>query len=205
MFSPRYAWPVLLALVIAIVPTTIHTYIGLHGDIDKSVSSIPETLAGYVSSPTTRNSRWGKDIFDSDDWFERTYINDRGEQIRLFAAHSYNHKRLYHHPEIAQSRGTEFTVKQVAFLDNDENRVVHVLKNREKGELAAYVLIENNRLIEKPILNQMRGALAQMVSPKSRMLLVYAAESGVNDSVEFAATNTARLLSASVNKYLDDK
>lgn len=71
MLSSRYALAVCVALLLALVPTIIHSYAGLVVNDGRTTASIPSTLLAYSSTPTKRSAEWGESHFDSHDWFER--------------------------------------------------------------------------------------------------------------------------------------
>ena len=86
MISTRYAISVILLLVLALIPTIIHSYIDATIDDGKSVNNIALTLNNFTSVPTKRNAQWGMDIFGSNDWFERDYQDEQYNAFLLFVA-----------------------------------------------------------------------------------------------------------------------
>ena len=103
MISARYALPVALVLMLALIPTVIHSYLNLKSDDGLSVKNIKSALDNFNSTPTNRQPGWGEDTFGCEDWIERIYTDEQGKSLRLFVGRSYDHKRLYHHPELALS------------------------------------------------------------------------------------------------------
>src|SRR5664280_2539690 len=101
MISARYALPVAFVLMLALIPTVIHSYLGLKTDDGLSVKNIKPVLDNFYSIPTNRQPGWGEVTFGSEDWIERIYTDEQGKSLRLFVGRSYDHKRLYHHPELA--------------------------------------------------------------------------------------------------------
>ena len=74
MISSRYSLPVVLLLILALLPTIIHSYLGSEYDDGKSVHSIPTVLAGFSSEPYLRHKDpWVKSQYGSEDWIERIY------------------------------------------------------------------------------------------------------------------------------------
>ena len=71
MLSSRHAPAIVVVLLLALVPTIIHSYAGLVVQDGRGTASIPLRLSSYTSAPTKRSAEWGKSQFDSDDWFER--------------------------------------------------------------------------------------------------------------------------------------
>ena len=59
MTSARYALPVAIVLMLAIIPTVIHSYLGLKTDDGLSVKNIKSELDNFNSEPTKRQPGWG--------------------------------------------------------------------------------------------------------------------------------------------------
>ena len=202
MISSRYALPVILLLTLALLPTIIHSYLGSEYDDGKSVQSISTVLAGFSSEPYLRhNDSWVKSIFDSDDWIERIYKNDKGEKIRLFVARSYDHKRLYHHPELGLSRGSNFNKGVVYILPGETEIPVFLLRDSRGHRVAAYVLLYEEKFIKEPVSHQIKEALSQFFLPRKAMTLFYV--SNVTSSVfnKFNETSTASILVAAIKSF----
>ena len=71
MISTRFGLILGIMLIVAIVPTFIHTYIGAVQDDQFKAESVSKELAGLTSKSTDRRAAWVKDTFDSHDWIER--------------------------------------------------------------------------------------------------------------------------------------
>ena len=203
MLSTRYAIPTIVILVLALIPTVLHSYIGVTIDGGKSVNKIPTTLNNFTSTPARRNSQWGMDIFGSEDWLERIYQNRQGDTIRLFVARSYDQKRLYHHPELALSYGQNFTKKSVTTLPDYPEIPVHLLEKDDNSMLVAYVLLHDNKFIEDPIRHQFSDSLKLLLSARKPMTLFYVAQSGrpSEGEVPFSQSATAALLSLAIKSF----
>ena len=201
MISTRYAIPVIIVISLALIPTLLHSYVGAMYDDGKSVVTIPITLADFNSSPSQRNTSWGKDIYGSDDWFERIHVNDQTQEVRLFVARSYDQKRLYHHPELALSYGRNFTKNYFSVLAGDPEIPVHVLSNDDNSEMVAYVLESNNTFIKNPIKHQLSDAVQLLVSAKKPMTLFYASQSGPPQNTDFTQTNLATILTLAIQGF----
>ena len=114
MLSTRYAPAICAVLLLALVPTIIHSYAGMVVPDTLSTRSIPEQLGEYGSTPTKRSAEWGERRFGSFDWFERQYTSPR-DTVVLTVVRSYDLKALYHHPELAVS----YDKCRVAFSTHD--------------------------------------------------------------------------------------
>src|SRR4249920_1141545 len=100
MMSSRYARAACAALLLALIPTVIHSYAGIVVTDDLRAASIPAMLGAYSASPTKRSADWGERRFDSHDWIERQYATE-SDTVVLTVIRSYDLKALYHHPELA--------------------------------------------------------------------------------------------------------
>ena len=201
MISAKYAPYLVLLLVIALVTTVIHVYAGLEEDDGHHTSQVPVELAGFSSHPTDRREAWGRATFDSHDWFERLYEKGR-TRVRLFVGRSFNQKRLYHHPEIALSRGADLANERIVTLPGDPQMPVHLLPYRNGSGLAAYVLVYDDRFIVDPVANQLGDAIWQLYNPRRPMTLFYVVQEGVSGQTPFAQTAAAEVLVNAVHAFL---
>ena len=177
MISARYAGFVAALVAIALIPTTIHTYLGTVVADGLTVAAIPDVLDSMPSRPTERRPAWVRNNLDSTDWLERVYTVG-GKEVTLFASRSYDAKRLYHHPELAVLRGTETTPAGVIRLETRPNLPVHLLKTEKDGRrgLAMYVLEYDGRFIENPVAFQLRTAAELLVTGRKAMTLILASD-----------------------------
>jgi len=201
VISHRFAPITVALLALALIPTVIHSYRGLTIDDGLRVSAIPEVLAGARSAPTDRRARWVESNLAATDWIERNYrVGD--DNIRLFAAQSFDPKRLYHHPELAVLRGYEAVPSGRAVLPGREDVPVHLLRmrrGRDQG-VGAYALHYDGTYVEKPLLFQIRTAGDLLFSGRKAMTLILTADlSGSVDSPETAPS--VKLLKAAVEAF----
>jgi hypothetical protein len=175
MISARYAIPTAVLLGLALIPTTIHSYVGITTDDGRTTRAIGTTLAGMPSQPTARKAEWVLDRLESRDWIERSY-EDQGIAVTLFAGRSYDAKRLYHHPELALLRGFETTPAGVVRPADRPDVPLHLVTTTKDGRtgLAAYALLYDGRFIEDPIWFQLRTSASLLVSPPKPMTLFLA-------------------------------
>lgn len=177
MISHRFAPVTVALLAFALVPTVIHSYRGLTVDDGLRVAAIPDVLAGAPSKPTDRRAQWVEARFEATDWFERTYRVGT-DAVRVFAARSYDPKRLYHHPELAILRGFETVAGGVGRLPDRPDVPVHLLAISRDGRrgLAAYVLLYDGRYVEHPLLFQIRTGADLLFSGRKAMTLIMASD-----------------------------
>ena len=177
MISPRFGPAVLLIAVFALIPTVIHSYRGLTIDDGLTVRSIPETLAGMPSTPTARKDRWVESNLSSRDWFERTYRVGRSD-VRLFAARSFDAKKLYHHPELAVLRGLEPESSGKTVLPGRPDIPIEVLTTSDRGRrgIAVYALSYRGDYIDNPILFQLKMSRGLVFRGRRAMTLFMASD-----------------------------
>lgn len=201
MLSSRYAIPTIILLLLALIPTIIHSYIGALYKDGKTVHNIEPVLEQFTSAPSQRNERWGKDVYGSDDWFERIYRNGQGDTIRLFVARSYDQKRLYHHPELALSYSQNLNNKRITTLTGYPDIPVHLLSNDDHSRVVAYILMYNNKFIRNPVSHQFRDSIKLLISARKPMTLFYAAQSGPPSDTPFSQSALDSLLSLAIHSF----
>ena len=201
MISARYAPALALLLLIALVPTVIHTYAGLEADDGRSTAAIPDRLAGFTGVATERRPAWGEAVFAAHDWFERSYTQG-ATKVRLFVGRSFNQKRLYHHPEIGLSRGVDLEPEQVVRPTSHPDWPVHLRYRQDRQGLIAYLLYYDGRFIEDPVANQLREAVPQLFAPRRPMTLFYVAQEGLPPNAPLEQTAAFEVLRAAVEQFL---
>lgn len=201
MISTRYAIPVCILLALALIPTIIHSYIDAKLNDGKSVNNIAITLNNFTSVPAKRNASWGIDIFSSTDWFERVYHDKQYHKVRLFTARSYDHKRLYHHPELALSYGHSLSKRGILNISNSPEIPVHLLSNDDNSMLAAYVLLYNGEFVSDPISHQLGDSMRLLVNARKPMTLFYASQSNLPFNTQFEQSDLASLLSLAIQSF----
>ena len=162
MMSTRQALPVIILIMSALIPTIIHSYLNLKTDDNLSTRQISQVLGSYVSKPTQRKAEWGEDTFACYDWIERIYTNQQGKSVRLFVGRSYDHKRLYHHPELALSYGKDLRMIGEIKYSEQPNIPVKLLANETKPVIAAYALIYDKQFVENAITHQLMTSIVQI-------------------------------------------
>lgn len=201
MTSTRYAIPVIILLLFALVPTTIHSYLGAKTDDGKSVKKIPGQLGDFISMPSKRNKQWGQDIFESFDWFERDYRNSDYKKVRLFVARSFNHKKLYHHPELALSYGINLSHHKIETLPGQNDIPIHILSNDNHSIVVIYALEYDNHFIGDPITHQLAESIRLLANPRKPMTLFYASQTGLPSNLPIEQTAAMTLLSLAIQNF----
>jgi len=140
-------------------------------------------------------------MFGAHQWTERLYEKE-GRTVRLFVGRSYDQKKLYHHPEIALSRGVD--LEKGAWV-KVKGMPVHVMRSKNGDSVAAYVLLYDGRFVSDPVYNQLRHAFWQLFHPRRSITLFYVSESGVRPHADFEESNAAHILEKAVMAFLDRK
>jgi hypothetical protein len=201
MMHARFAAPVAILLGLALVPTAIHSYRGTVLPDGLTTRAIPAQLAGAGSTPTSRRGGWVSNAFASDDWVERTYRLE-GQEVTLFAARSYDPKRLYHHPELALLRGTETAGAGLVHVPARPHIPLHVLTTSRGGRqgVAVYALLYDGRFIAHPITFQLRTSAELLVRGRKPMTLLFASDlSGSPEALSEAPA--ARIVLAAIDAF----
>ena len=202
MISARYALPVALVLMLALIPTVIHSYLGLKTDDGLSVKNINPVLDNFYSIPTNRQSGWGEVTFGSEDWIERVYIDEKGKSLRLFVGRSYDHKRLYHHPELALSYAKDLRSVGQIRLPGQPEIPVNLLRNETRPNMAAFVLLYDGKFIENPISHQIKDSLKQLISARKPITLFYIVDDNEPKNSIFVQSATALLLNKAIKDFM---
>ena len=202
MISKHYALATALLLAIALVPTLIHSYFKMEYDDGRTTSVIPMNLAGIDSVPSGRNAEWVREMFASDDWIERNYtVPDYGE-IRLFAARSYDLKRLYHHPELAVLYGTSMEGAGINVLDDASVTPAHLLQATHGNGKAAYTLLYEDKFVTSPLRFQLEASLGLLFKPRKQMTLFLVYDENINPDTPFSTTIAAEIMKEATRSFL---
>jgi hypothetical protein len=203
MVSTRYAAAAACLLAVALVPTVVHNYLGATVVDGRRAEAIPLRLAGYAGRPTARPERWARRNFDAADAVERYY--GPGDRLRLFAARSYDAKKLYHHAELVASYGTSLVPDGRFVLPGSPAVPVSVLRsNRAEGggDLVMYALISGDEVIGNPHVYQLRASLRQLLRGRELLTLVYVHDRGATPGTAIENEPAAQLLREAVAAFL---
>jgi hypothetical protein len=202
MWSSRYAPAVIVALIVSLVPTIIHSYVRVVVTDGRHTAAIPATLLTYSSSPTKRAANWGASHFDSEDWFERQYVAD-GDRLVLTVVRSYDLKALYHHPELAVAyHDAKFDRATTETTTDRPDVPVHVLTDREAGPVALYVLHYDGRFIADPIRFQLRTAGELLFTGRKPMTLFFVLDDAPRSGVAPLDLPARRLLFEAIDQFV---
>ena len=201
MISGRYAPAVCAVVALALVPTIIHSYAGTLVQDGRSAASIPMTLAGFTSVPSSRDAGWGKRRFESDDWFERRYLSGNDE-VLLTVLRSYDLKRLYHHPELDVAYGAGYLTEDTIELKDAAGVPVHLLlASAENGGSAMYALHYGDEFVRNPLWFQVRLAGELLFSGRRPMTLLFARDIRGSKGRDPESFPSARVLAAAAEHF----
>jgi hypothetical protein len=200
MLSSRFAAAVVVLLVIAAVPTVIHSYRDSSRHDGRVAADLPVRLAGETGTPTRRRATWGEERLGSSDWTERTYGTSR--PVKLFVGRSYDLKKLYHHPELAIDYGGGYVAHTVITLPQRPGVPVHMLRGglANPERLALYALEYDGSYVADPIWFQLRTSVELLFSRRGAMTLFFANQDLRSEETP-ESSRAAVLLSAAMEAF----
>ena len=162
-------------------------------------------LAGFDAKPTKRKAQWGKNVFDSEDWIERDYVSRLGDRLRLFAARSYDHKRLYHHPELAILYGIDLEDEGIHRLPGSAEVPVRLLRKRTGNGAAAYTLLYDGHFVTNPIGFQLKTSFQQVFSPRKQLTLLLVFDESLPAHRSLEDSPASRILVGAVESFRNQR
>jgi len=202
--STRYALATAVLLLLALLPTALHSYVGLRLDDARSAAeAAPPVLAGMPGSPTNRNADWGKRAIAAHDFVERSYQPVGAPPVVLTVARSFDAKQLYHHPELVVAYGMDVPQHQVVQLKALPGVPIHVLKGTEGGQAnwVMYVLVYDGTFVEDPVRFQLGLSGKLLFSGRKPMTLIFTRSAGrLPATIE--DTPQAEVLAAAVRAFM---
>jgi len=202
MISTRYTTPVIVIILLALIPTIIHSYLDLKTLDHLSTQKISQVLGLYQSKPTQRKPGWAEDTFASYDWIERNYSNQNGKAVRLFVGRSYDHKSLYHHPELALSYGKDLRMVGEMNYSEQPSIPVKILANESRPVIAAYALLYDQQFVENAINHQLKSSFIQLITPRKPMTLFYVEAENSSSKTSFTESDAAVVLESAIKDFL---
>jgi hypothetical protein len=191
--STRFASAVIVLLALTLVPTVIHSYVGLTANDGLKAVRIPSNLDGQPGSPTDRRPEWVMKNFDSSDWIERRYPGNGGRT--LFVVRSFDLKRLYHHPELAIAYGDSYAPTTIAYLPQRPEVPVHMLRSQSGRPLTSvYTLLYDGAYVKDPVAFQLRTSLELLFSRRKAMTLFFVRDAGLQAEDHTGESAAATLL-----------
>ena len=204
MSSNRLTLVFAVCLALALVPTVLHSYVGLKSIDGYDAAAAAPQLPGLASAPTDRRAAWVLDRFASEDWIERRYQATDGRALLLFVARSYDLKRLYHHPELAIAYGTDLRAAGTSRFPATKNVPVHVLRDQggQNNGLAMYALHYDDGFVDDPYLLQARVAWQLLFTPRRAMTIFFVYDSSFSPDTRLENAPALALLHASIDNFL---
>jgi hypothetical protein len=177
VIATRHAWLVAGLLLLALVPTYFNVYRQPPPlEPGALAAAIPADLEGYRDAgPGPHDAEWVATHFASHDFVERTYRAGTLE-LELFAARTYDAKRLFHFPELALTYGRSATAERTGELEVAGRSVpVRVLEFRGRTTVRRSVsaLFCGREPVRDPIRFLLRSLPALFVGRREPMTLIY--------------------------------
>lgn len=203
MIAPRFSLAVAVLLGLALVPTVIHEYVGLSVDDGRVATAVDTQLAGLTGTATGRKSSWTERKFESDDWVERWYTDDK-ERIQLLVVRSYDLKRLYHHPELAIVQSDDLVSRGVVRLPHRDELPIHVLDSRQPSRhgIAMYALHYDNEFVDNAMRFQLRTAASLLIGGRRKMTLFFVHDVDVPRDSSLEHLPATRVLLGAVDSFM---
>ena len=161
MISTRYAWAAALMLLVAAAPTWLNL-------CRRPAEPLPGALEAEIGDlgPCEPGRRKAEPILEA--FGARDFVTRQYGGLELFAARTYDGKKLFHFPELALSYGRAATasreVEGARVLEFKEPRNVH---------MAAYALLYGKRPVAQPIRFYLSILPELFVGRREPMTLVY--------------------------------
>ncbi len=197
--SVRYAPAVLALLVLAAMPSVMHSYLDSTVSDGRSARGLPARLGGEIGKPTPRRESWGKRLASAD-WFERQYAGP--PPVTLFVGRSFDAKRLYHHPELAVDYGHSYAGETIVRLPQRPDVPVHLLRGAgvDARRVAVYALRHDDRYVADPIRFQLLASLRLLVHRRQAMTLFFASQD-LAPRGDVESSRAAALLLAAIGAF----
>jgi hypothetical protein len=169
VIASRYLPATAVLLALTLVPTIVHTYVGVKASDGKTSAIVARELHGVEGADTGRSALWVKENFGTEDFIERRY----GGDVTLFVARAYDAKRLYHHPELGLAYGRRFEAPYIVRATTSHGPVpVHMLSGEDV--VACYALLYDREFVESPLRFEAAHILETLAAPASEMTLFFA-------------------------------
>ncbi len=162
MISARHAWAAAAVLLVAAVPTALNV---CRRPAELFVGGLEAELGGRLGAftPGPRRASTIEEHFGA-----RDFVTRRHGAIELFAARSYDGKKLFHFPELALTYGRSAT----AVRDARGARVIEFAEDHAV-RVAAYALLYGRRTVEEPIRFHLSILPELFLGHREPMTLVY--------------------------------
>ena len=120
----------------------------------------------------------------------------------MFAARSYDLKRLYHHPELAVLYGTSMEGAGINMLDDASVTPAHLLQATRGNGKAAYTLLYEDKFVTSPLRFQLEASLGLLFKPGKQMTLFLVYDENINPDTPFSTTIAAEIMKEATRSFL---
>jgi len=206
VIATRHTWLVAGLLLLALVPTYLNVYRQPPAlEPGGLAAAIPADLEGYRDAvPGRHQSDWAAAHFAAQDFVERKY-RVGAQELELFAARTYDAKKLFHFPELALTYGRSVTAERREELDvADETVPVRVLefRNRTTVRLSVSALFYGKQPVRDPMPFLFRTLPALFVGQREPMTLIYVQGEAHADDQAALSKEIEELLARSAAAFL---
>ncbi|MHC4137181.1 MAG: hypothetical protein ACYTDU_02050 [Planctomycetota bacterium] len=207
MIATRHAWLVAGLLLLALVPTYFNVYRQPPALEPGALAvAIPADLEGYRgATPGRHQAEWVAAQFAAQDFVERKY-RVGAQELEIFAARTYDGKKLFHFPELALTYGRSATAERREELDVDGRTLpVRVLEFRKPNAVhrSASALFYGTRPVRDPMPFLFRTLPALVVGQREPMTLIYVQGKAHPDDEAALAKELEELLAKSAAAFLN--
>jgi hypothetical protein len=208
VIATRHTWLVAGLLLLALVPTYFNIYRQPPALEPGALAvAIPVDLEGYrEAAPGRHDAGWAAAHFASHDFVERTYRVGTLE-LELFAARTYDAKKLFHFPELALTYGRSVTAERKEEIDVAGRTVpVRVLEFRQRATVrrSASALFFGREPVRDPMRFLLRSLPALFVGQREPMTLIYVQGEAHADHEAALAQELEELLAKSAAAFLNE-
>ncbi|MHC4548190.1 MAG: hypothetical protein ACYTEZ_05375 [Planctomycetota bacterium] len=208
MISHRYAWPAAALLLVAFVPTLLNVYRQPPPlEAGALAAAIPADLARFeMTGPGKHQDRpgWVEENYAARDFFERKYRGDLPE-LEVFAARTYDGKKLFHFPELALTYGRSATAVRTGELRVADGTVpVRRIEFRrpDSVRVAASALFYGKRSVDRPVAFLFKILPELFLGRREPMTLIYVQGEAPPAAAAVLAEEVDGLLAASAEAFL---
>jgi hypothetical protein len=194
--SSRYALPAALLLLVSLLPTVVHSYLGVRRDDGIRAGQVMDGIDAQGQVGGVRSEAWARQKLGPVDWAERLYVSRAGREARLSVVRGFDAKVLYHHPELALSYDVSLPEKSVIELAGLPGVPVHALRGNVVGppQMVLYALHYGDQFVEDPLFFQFRLTAELLVGGRRPMTLFFVLgdDAGSDSPGESAAAEVLR-------------
>jgi hypothetical protein len=192
MITTRHAWLVAGLLLLTLVPTYFNVY-RQPPELEPGALAAAIDLQGdREATPGRHDAGWVAAHFAAHDFVERRY-HVGAQELELFAARTWDAKKLFHFPELALTYGRSVTAERKEELDGVPVRVLE-FRNRATVRVSVSALFYGKQPVRDPMPFLLRSLPELFVGRREPMTLIYVQGEARLDGEEALRTELEALL-----------